>query len=463
MRNVIQAVTVAAVLGALMPASAGGPAVTEARFGNGMRLMLLENHKLPTIHFSIMFKGAGSVMDPPGKQGLASITGELLREGTKTRTAQQLANQVDFLGASLGAYAESERAMVSASALSRDTATILELLADVTLRPTFKAEEVERVKGRRVASLTQLLDNADAVASRAFYRFLLGRHPYGQPGDGYPKSMAAITPQDVAAFHAAHYRADNAVMVVAGDFSPEKLLPQLEAAFNTFKPGKAPAVTPAPEPSARQARILLLDKPDLTQAKIVMGHVGIPREHADYYAVAVMNGVLGGTGFLSRLMGVVRSKLGLTYGIGSTFDARRAGGAFTISLSTKVESAAAAIGATFGELDRLQAGGATPKELVDVQNYMTGTFALSQETPEGQASQLLYADLHNQGIEYLRLHPQRIRDVKAADVSRAAQAYVSKDMVRVVVVGPAEKLKDSLATLGNVEIRPHTAWADDGE
>ncbi|MEW5847369.1 MAG: pitrilysin family protein [Myxococcota bacterium] len=457
-RSLLRVVVTVALLLPWLRASAVGEDVVEARFGNGMRVLLVENHKLPTVVISVMFKGAGGYADPAGKAGLAAMTAALLREGTRTRSAKDIADQVDFLGASLGASADWDRATVNASALSRDTATILELMADITLRPAFKAEEVERRRSQVLGAITQSLDDADGLAVKAFQRFLLGTHPYGFPLIGLHKTVSSITRDDIAAFHAANYRADNAVLVVAGDFKPDTLLPMLEKALGTFRPGTVPAPPPAPEPVPRKARILLLDKPDLTQAKITFGHLGIPREHPDYYAAVVMNTILGGGGFLSRLSNVVRSKLGLTYNIRSGFDARKLGGTWSITSFTRTETAVDAIKAAMAEIDRLQQGGVTSKELSEIQGYLVGSFALGMETPEARAGLLLSADLYNLGLDYIRTYPTKIRAVTAQDVARAAQSLLNVGILRFVVVGNASKLEAALSTLGTVETRPHTEW-----
>ncbi|MBI5494631.1 MAG: insulinase family protein [Deltaproteobacteria bacterium] len=454
------------VLLAFLPflrASAATSAVTEARFGNGMKVLLLEDHKLPTIYFGLMFRAAGAAMDPPGKTGVASLTAELLREGTKTRSSKDISQAVDFMGASLGAGADHDRATASAAGLTRDTPAILDLLADVVLRPAFKAEDFDRVKGLRLAALQQQLDDADGLARRAFNRFLFGKHAYALPAEGTVKTVTAITREDVAAFHAAHYRADNAVLVIAGDFTAAQVLPLVESALSTFKPGTAEPPVPAPGAPATAARILLLDKPDLTQAKMTFGHLGIARTHPDYYPALVMNGVLGGAGFLSRLTMTVRTKMGLTYGIGSYWDARVAGGGFAVSCSTRTEQAVEAIRATVAEMDRLAGGGATPRELADVQGYLAGAFSLAIETPEAQAGYLLSAELFGLGTDFLRTHPQKIREVTAKDVSRAAGALIGSGLLRYVVVGKAEALKEPLSQLGTVELRAHKDWADEAQ
>jgi len=459
-----RAVGMLAVLGVLcaLPASAVS-AVTELRFDNGMRVLVMADHKLPTVYLSVMFKGAGAAADPPGKAGLAVLTAELMREGTSSLTSRELADKVDFLGASLSAGADFDRLTVSAGALSRDTEAMLGLLADVIQKPAFKQEELDRVKARTLASFTQSLDDADSVSGRGFMRFLYGSHRYGLPAAGIERTVKPITREDVVAFHSQNLRADNAVMVVAGDVDPAKVQELLVKAFSTFRPGTAPAPAPLPVAAPRDVRILLLDKPDLTQAKITFGHVGIPREHPDFESALVMNGVLGGTGFLSRMVQSVRVKLGLTYSIRSSFDARKAGGSWNITTATTTSQAAAAIKATMAEIERIQAAKVTPRELQDVQGYLVGAFQLAMETPEARAGQLLTADLYNQGLDYLEAWPRRLKAVTGKDVARAAQSLLNVSTLRIVVVGNAAQLEEQLKALGTVEVRPHARWADDGE
>lgn len=435
-------------------------AVTDARFGNGMRVIFLEDHGLPTISLSLMFKGAGATADPPGKTGTAALTASLLREGTRTLPSQKLSETVDRMGASLSAYADHDRAVASASGLSRNLPRLMELLADMVRNPALTAEEFERLKARTLANLQRGLDDADGMVGRTLDRVILGDHPYGLPASGVEPTVKAITLADVQAFHAAHYRADNAVLVVAGDMQPASVAPLMEKFFGTFAPGTAETPAPAPTPAPRKARVVLVDKPDLTQVKLAFGHLGIPREHPDYYAAAVMNGVLGGSGFMSRLMKVVRSDLGLTYGIRSGLDARKVGGLITVTSFTRTDQAFLALAAAQNEIRKLQEEGIKPQEVEDVKNYMIGAYALSIETPEAQASILLSSDLYNLGLDHLRSVPAKIRAVTAADVSRVAQGLINRDAFRFVVVGPAQSLKEGAAAmgLGDVEVRPHTRW-----
>jgi zinc protease len=427
------------------------PEIKKEILPNGLKVIVIEHHELPVVAFRLVLK-SGSTYDPSGKAGLANLTAGLLRKGTKTKNATQIAEEIDFVGGTLGAGADWDATFATCRLLNKYFDTGLGLLADIILNPTFKEEEIERLRKQTIAGIRQQKDDPGSVAEENFRKFVFGEHPYGQPQEGTEESVSGITGEDIINFHKTYYVPNNAILAVVGDVKTAEVLKKVKSKFGSWE--RREFVTPdlVSPPQIKGRQILLVDKPDLTQSYIDMGHFGIERKNPDYFPVRVMNYILGGGGFASRLMEEVRAKRGLTYDIGCNFDTYRLKGAFEVSTFTRVDSTLGAIQATLDQIKRIRNEKVSDKELSETKSFYTGYFPLQFETPEQIATQILNVEIYDLGEEYIQNYRKNISAVTADDILRVAQKYLDPDNIKLVVVSKADVLKTGLESFGEVEV-----------
>jgi len=423
----------AALCAVLFAASAGalGPQATQETLPNGAVLIVSEQRNLPLVLIKIVLD-AGSRRDPLGKGGLANLTASLVTEGTATRSAQQIKDQIDFLGAALGADADQDYATVSLQVLRKDLDTGLDLLADVLLRPAFHADELARQREGVLATLRSQEDDPTTVAQKAFQRTLFGDTPYGHAVEGTTDSVATITRADVEHFYANYFRPGGGAIVVVGDVSADELRPALTRALGTWDGPPAPPFVypPFTPPPAQTVRI---DRP-VTQAGIVIGDLGVARDNPDYETLQVMNYILGGGGFSSRLMDNIRTKAGLAYSVGSFFAAGKSPGPFEIVMQTKNASVSDAITRARQEVEHVRTEAVTDDELQEARRYLTGSYPLRLDSNAKIADFIAQAWFYELGMNYADTYIQRVNGVNLADVQRVAQAYLHPDRFIEVVV-----------------------------
>ncbi|MFH1335107.1 MAG: pitrilysin family protein [Candidatus Zixiibacteriota bacterium] len=427
------------------------PPIKKTMLDNGLKVIVIEQHELPLVAFRLILK-SGTACDPSGKAGLADLTAGLLRKGTKTRSATQVAEEIDFIGGSLDAGADRDATFASSRVLAKYFDTGLGLLSDIMLNPTFQEEEIDRLKKQTLASIKQQKDDPGNVAGEKFREFVFGDNSYGLPTEGTEESITTLTRDDIVNFHKKYYVPSNAVLAVVGDVKNADVIKKVKAKFSSWSGTPITLPTLIEPPAIKGYQILLVDKPDLTQTYIELGHLGIDRKNPDIFAVRVMNYILGGGGFASRLMDEVRAKRGLTYGIYSSYDYLKWRGAFNVSTFTQNDSTTAAITAIIDQLKKIRSEGVTDKELADTKSFYTGYFPLQFETPEQIATQILVVELYDLGEDYITNYTKYINAVTQADIQRVAQKYIDPDNLKMVVVSRADQVKLSLEQLGTVEV-----------
>lgn len=410
---------------------AAGPPVERRTLANGARLLVSEQHDLPMVIIQVLID-AGSRHDPTGKEGLASITADLLTEGTRARNAAQISEAADFIGAALSTSADVDYASAGITMLRKDLDVGLDLLAEVLLRPSFPEAEVTRRREATLAALTSEQDEPGRVAARAFVETLFQGEPYGHPALGNGKAVKSIQRSDIASFYGRHYRPDGAIITVVGDVTLADIEARLGAALAAWKPG-APGFT-YPTVTERSATPVLIDKP-ITQTNILMGHRGVTRDNPDYYALTVMNFILGGGGFTSRLLDNIRTKAGLAYSVSSGFTASKDPGSFQISLQTKNTSANDAIRRACDELSRIRTEAVSDEELEGAKLYLTGSFPLRFDSNRKIAGFIAQIEFFGLGADYAERYAERIRAVSKEDIQRVAQQYLRPQELQLVVVG----------------------------
>lgn len=442
MRRSLRAIPLLAILAACAlhtrsgppPAAPAHPAPIAERqvLGNGVVLLTLSRPYLPMVSVQVEI-AAGSAYDPPDLPGLANLTAALLDEGTTTRSATEIAEALEFIGASLSIDCDQDNVTLSLQVLKRDLATGLDLLADVLSHPAFRPDDVERIRAQSRAALLAEEEEPEEVASKAFRRAAYDSHPYGHPVDGDLDSLARVKIDDLRRFHARFYRPDTTVIVTVGEITSEEAATAVTDRLGGWSaPAGSPVAIPPPPPTT-PSRVTL--HRDFTQSTIIMGHAGLRRDAPDFFPALVMNHILGGGGFGSRLTTDLREKRGLVYGVASGFDIAQQRGLFTVQLATKNESAAEAEAAVREQLRRMRDEGVTEQELDEAKAYLTGSFPLRLDSDAKLASYLLFIERHHLGLDYLQRFPALINAVTRGQVAAAARHYLDPDGLIVVVVG----------------------------
>jgi len=438
------------------PREAKLPQPIEKTLGNGLRVVVVPKHNIPLVAASLLVR-TGAAADPAGRDGLASLTATVLTQGTKTRTAEQIARGVEALGATLAASAEWDATSIDLSVMSSNLAKAMEFVADVARNATFAKAELERERGQAVDALQVELTEPRPLAQVAAARLVFGDTPYGHNLGGLPSTLAKITRDDVVRFHATHYRPDNAVLVLAGDVKAEDAFKLAEAQFGSWKRGAAGAAkaSAARENAAVPApRIVVIDMPESGQAAVVVARRGIRRSDPAYMQALVANSILGG-GYSSRLNQEIRIKRGLSYGAGSSFQPRADVGPFRAATQTKHESAAEVASIITSEMNRLGSSDVLDAELTPRKAVLIGEFAQSLETTSGIVNRISALALHDLPLSDINRYISGVQAVTAAEVRKFAGASLGGTNVNVVIAGDAKQFLEPLQKqFGEVDVIP---------
>jgi zinc protease len=415
------------------------PPYKKAKLKNGMTILLMEQHEVPLVSFSFIVK-AGSVADPPGKEGLAALTAGLLRKGTQARTADQISAELDFIGGQLLSNVGADYMIGRAEFVKKDIDKGLTLLADVMLSPSFSQDEVTKLIKQSVDGIISAKDQAEGVIGVYFNAYLYGKHPYGRPANGDEKSLASITRGDVLKFYQTYYTPANVILAAAGDFDSAEMEKLLSEKFGSW-PAKNPPAIDLPEAAPQQGRrLLLVDKPDSTQTYYQIGNLGIARNNPDRVYINVLNTLFGGR-FTSMLNDGLRVSSGLTYGARSSFEQRKSRGPFAISTFTSNENTEKAVDMTLDILKRLHEKGITEEDLKSAKNYIKGQFPPQIETNDqlaGLIAQLEFFGLDERDInEYYA----KIDAMTLADAQRVIKQYFPLENLVFVLIGKSGEIE----------------------
>jgi zinc protease len=406
---------------------------TRQKLPNNLVWLFSPQPELPLVTLQLLIK-AGTLEDPPGKEGLANLTASLLRNGTKSRSAAKIAEELDFLGARLSFSGGDDFATVSLTVLKKDLGPALDLLQDILMNPTFPAAEVLLKKNQFKAALASAEDEPKVVASRAFFKDLYGPFPYNHPVMGTPQGLTAITRQDLVAFHRQYYRPNNTVLSVVGDLTPDEAQKWVTKIFGTWAEAPLPATKLPAIPPLNQRHEVVIDK-DITQANIILGNLGIARNNPDFYAFQVMNYLLGGGGFASRLMDDIRVNRGLAYSVYSAFEPGLEPGPFLVALETKNATAGEAITQVVAQLRRIMTQPVTPEELKDAKSYLIGSFPRKMDSISKRAWLLGYVEVYGLGLDYPWRYPELIQHLTPGDIQKVAEKYLQPEKYLLVIVG----------------------------
>ena len=423
------------------------PAIQKQKLSNGLNVWIVEHHEVPLAQINVIVR-SGSAADPIGKYGVGSLAAAMLDEGAGTRNSLELADALEFLGANLSTTSSFDYSAIRMSVPVAKLADALPLVADVTLRPTFPASDLDRLRKERLTGLLQARDNPAALIQLAFPRVIFGpTHRYGTSANGLPAALEAFTVADLQSFYRAHYRPDNATILVVGDVTLATVMPMLEKQFGSWKAEGLAAlvaeVPTAPQLTARQ--IYIVDKPEAPQSQIRIGWVGVARSTSDYAALEVLNTILGGS-FTSRLNQNLREKNGYSYGASSTFDMRLSAGPFLTAAGVQTDKTGPAIAEFFNELDAIVKP-IPEDELAKAKNYVALSFPGEFETTGDLARKLEELVVYSLPEDTFSNFVSMVTKVTAADLQRLAARYIQGDKMAVVVVGDRNAIEGPIRQL----------------
>ncbi|ALL14927.1 M16 family metallopeptidase [Caulobacter henricii] len=426
------------------PIAAVLPTPVEKTLANGLRVIVAKSSDLPLITADLTVRGGASA-DPAGLAGASSLTAELLTEGTKTRSAGDIARQTEALGANLAAGSGWEAASLTLSVIADKATPAMAIMADVAQNPVFKAEELDRVRTETLDGLSVAYQRPGSLAAYASAPLLYAGSAYGHVAGGTPGSLPKIKRDDLVKMHAAAWRPDNAVLVLTGNLSPEAGFALAEKAFGGWKKPATPAPTLPAAPAGYKPRNLVIDLPGTGQAAVTLAKPAITRADPSYYAGLVTNAVLG-VGFSSRLNQEIRIKRGLSYGAGSSLTPQGQFGGFSARVQTKNESAGQVVSLVQAELTRLAAEPASTGELTARKSVLVGGFGRELGTSEGLADILGNLAVYGVPLNEIQGYAAKVEAVSAADVQAFAKAYMDPARASIIIAGDRTKMGDTLAS-----------------
>lgn len=414
------------------------PPFKKVRLNNGLTLLLMEHHEVPIISLNIIVQ-SGSAADPERKEGTASATAALLRKGTKSRTADQISNELDFVGGQLGAEATFDYSNGTAEFMKKDIVNGLDLIADILLNPTFPQPEVTKLLQQRIDEIKAAKDQAQAVIGNYFRAYLYGSHPFGRPAGGDERSNTAITRDDVLTYYQTYYTPGNTILAAVGDFDIAEMERTLTSRFGGWKAPAEAEFRLTDAPAFVGKKLLLVDKPDSTQTFFQIGNIGIARTNPDRVFIQVINTLFGGR-FTSMLNTELRIKTGLTYGVRSSFIQHQTPGPFVISTYTRNESTEKAIDLTLEILKRLHEIGVTEQDLKSAKTYLKGQFPPTIETSDQLADLLAQLEFYGLDAGDVNGYYAKIDAMTMADARRVIKQYFPLENLVFVLIGKAGEI-----------------------
>ncbi len=429
------------------------PPIVTRQLPNGLKLMIVEQHELPLADF-VLVVGSGGTVDPTGKPGVANLTSSMLVEGTATRSSLEIADQIAFLGVGLGTNSNWDASTVSLHTPIAQVDSALALFADVILRPSFPTGEFERIRKNRLTELIQLKDRPTAIANQAYASILYGAsHPYGQALIGTEASITGMATTDLVNYYKTHFFPNNATLIVVGDVNPAQIEQKIAGIFGGWQRGTVPSYTLVEAPKSATTMVYLIDKPGAAQSSFRIGSIGVARSTKDYFALTVMNTILGGS-FTSRLNQNLRETHGYTYGARSGFDMRRAAGPFTASAEIVAAKTDSGLIEFMKELNAIRDTVPTD-ELNKAKRYLQLGLPADFETTQQIATALVPVALYGLPLDYYNNYVQSIEGITQADVQRVAKQYINPGSLAIVVVGDRKSIESGLKAVntGPISIR----------
>ena len=429
------------------------PPIVTRELPNGLKLMVVEQHELPLADFVLVIRGGGT-LDPATKGGVANLTSSMLTEGTTSRNSLQIADQIAYLGIGLSAGSNWDASTVSLHTPTSQLDSALALFSDVVLHPSFPSEDFERARKNRLTNLVQLKDRPTAIADQAYASILYGsEHPYGHNLIGTEASVKGMTTADLQSFYKSKFIPNNSTLIIVGDVNASQIENKIKALFGGWQRGAQTQFTFGNTPKANATTVYLIDKPGAAQSSFRIGSIGVPRSTKDYFALKVMNTILGGS-FTSRLNQNLRETHGYTYGARSRFDMRQSAGPFTASAEIVAAKTDSSLVEFMKELNAIRDTVPTV-ELSKAKRYLQLGMPGDFETTQQIANQLVPVVLYGLPLNYYNDYVANIEAVTQADVQRVAKQYIDPASLAIVIVGDRKNIEAGLKAInaGPISIR----------
>lgn len=427
----------------LQPRMVDFPPYQLKTLANGLQVLVLAQHEQPSVSYRLLIK-AGAMQEPAGKPGVAGFVGALLNQGTATKSAGEIANLIESAGGVQGVGSGNELSFVNGAVIKDRTDLALGLAADMVRNPAFAQEEIDRQRKQVLSSLQVSYDAPEFLANVVFQRLVFGFHPYGRPTT--PESVARITRDDLVQFHRTWFVPNNALLAIVGDLTPEEAFAAAERAFGSWTGREVPKIAPT-EPPTPTRRVVVIDRPGSAQTEIRVGHLGIARTDPEFIATDLLVRILGGEG-ANRLFGVLRSDRGLTYGASADLNTYKSSGEFVAETDTRTEATGEVLRLMVDQFWRLQRETVNPAELRGAQEFMSGNFPLSIETPAAIAQQVLAHLFYGLDLSEIEAYLLRVNRVTPADIQAVAKSFLKPDRLSIVLVGDASAFAGQLKAAG---------------
>ncbi|MEQ1664503.1 MAG: pitrilysin family protein [Bdellovibrionales bacterium] len=417
---------------------------------NGLKVLIVENKNLPVVQVGLLIR-TGASSDPISKSGLASLTTDLLDQGTKLKTSEQLADEFGNLGTSFNGSVNADFIYLSTKGLSKNQNELLKLFFEVVTQPAFSPAEVNRMSQQNIADIQRAYDQPPYLASRFFAQMLFSSHPYGRPSEGTVRDIKGIRQSEITQLYSKYFRPNNSLLVFVGDIAPDFKNTIIELTKD-WKPEPIKEIDLGNRNQLSGQRIMLVNREDLKQAEVRMGHYGIQRKIEDYQTLKVAETILS-SGFTSRLMNEIRVKRGLTYGINTNFDAKKDVGSFSVTTNTRFEKVGETVGETLKVIRAFYDKGVSEDELSMAKGFLRGAFPRGFETPEQLAQTLVALRFFEIDDSYLTNYLENLEKIKVSDVNEVIKKYYHPDQMQILVYAPKEKVIDQLRPLGAIELK----------
>ena len=412
---------------------------------NGLQVLAVTQNEQPAVSYRLLIR-AGAAQDAPAKPGVAAFVAALMDQGTTTRSAEAIANAIESAGGAMGVGAANEVTFVNGAVVKDQVALALDLASDIVQRPAFDPAEIRRQMDQAISGLQVSAEDPEFIANSLIDRLVFGFHPYGRPGPNSVEALRRITRDDLVAFHKAWFVPNNALLAIVGDLTADEAFAAADKAFGGWAKGDVPTMKfDDPPPPTR--RVVVVDRPGSVQTEIRIGQIGVSRTHPDYVPVDMALRILGGEG-ANRLFGVLRSDRGLTYGASANYRAYKYGGSFIAETDTQSSTTGQALRLAVDEFFRLQKEPVDPRELRGAQDYMSGNFPLTIETPAAIAMQVLNQLFFGLDLDELETYREEVDRVSVADIQRVARQFLFPDRLSIVLVGDASTFVDQLKAMG---------------
>jgi zinc protease len=414
---------------------------------NGLQVVLAESHVFPKISAQLFIRSGNAVIAHRAP-GLAELTARVIRTGTTTRSSRQIEEDLRRMGADAGASAGADTSAISIGGLAEFSEGILELLADLARNASFPEDQFERERRQKIEGLRVERTTPAFLANEGMRRVLFGEHRYAviAPTE---EQVAAYQRDELEHFYKRHYSPSNALLIVVGDFSTERLLAQIEKALGSWQGAKPELIISAAPPEALGRQVHLVHLPGSVQTQVLVGNLSITRRDPDWYRTVLANSIYGGA-FHSRLVMNIREQKGYTYSPRSGITALHQHGFFTVHAAVRNEVAAATLTEIFYEMDRMRSLPVTPEELESAQSYLTGVFSLGVATQDGILGQFSTVYLDRLPEDYLETYREKIRALTADDILLAARRHFDSANAQIVLVGDRDQIADQAALFGPV-------------